>query len=148
MNDRAIHLPGCGEGAACMTMPFDPIGTEFQQTLIGCGGFGVTPAIAENPGAQMGRFFGFRPKPEGDARAFDRGLTISPVQEGFAEPAIKEREFLLGDPSVRKITAACFQKAGTSAKLVGGHCPCTYFINVTHGAMLFEAPALVTESKT
>jgi hypothetical protein len=86
----------------------------------------------------MGCFFGLRPQFESDARAFDRPLRISPVQQGLAEPAIEERKFLLGDPPVREITTAGVEKTGTSAKLVGVERPCTNFTNVIHCAVLFE----------
>ena len=71
--------------------------TDFQQSLVGRRGFRVAPAIAEHPSAEIGYFFLNGPELEGDAGAFGSMLAPSPVQQGFAEPAIEDREFVVAE---------------------------------------------------
>jgi hypothetical protein len=75
---------------------FGPSGTHFQQSLVGRRGFLVAPGIAEHPSAEIGYFFLNGPELERNAGAFGSMFTPSPVQQGFAEPAIKDREFVVG----------------------------------------------------
>lgn len=55
----------------------------------------MAPGIAEHPGTEIGYFFLLGPQLEGDAGAFGGMIAPTPVQQGFAEPAIKDREFVL-----------------------------------------------------
>src|ERR1700730_4273709 len=51
VGDGLVELPDRGKRPAGMAMEFDPVRAQLGEAAIGAGGFGVTPAIAEYPGA-------------------------------------------------------------------------------------------------
>ena len=136
MENGAIEQSGGGKRAARVTVAFGPSGTHFQQSLVGRRGFLVAPGIAEHPSAEIGYFFLKGPELERNAGAFGSMFTPSPVQQGFAEPAIKDREFVVGKSALSKIESAGFNEIGRGAQWSGaryrlftnfieiGHCTC------------------------
>ena len=136
MENCAIELSGSGKRPARVTMAFGPSGTDFQQSLVGRRGFRVAPGIAEHPSTQIGYFFPNGSELEGDSGAFGGMFTPSPVQQGFAEPAIEDREFAVGKFALSKIASAGLNEIGGGAQGSGaayrlftnlveiGHCTC------------------------
>jgi hypothetical protein len=96
----------------------------------------VAPGIAEYPGAEVGYFFLFGPQFEGDAGAFARMLAPSPVQQGFAQPAKEDGEFVLGYFALNKVKIARFDEIGGSAQWWGAtYRLFTNFIEIGHCTM-------------
>ena len=136
MKNCAIELSGSGKRPARVTVAFGPSGTDFQQSLVGRRGFCVAPGIAEHPSTQIGYFFLNGPEFEGNSGAFGGMFTPSPVQQGFAEPAIEDREFAVGKFALSKIASAGLNEISGGAQGSGaayrlftnlveiGHCTC------------------------
>src|SRR2546430_17349195 len=95
---------------------FGPSGTDFEQSLVGRRGFRVAPGIAEHPSTEIGYFLLNGPELEGNAGAFGSMLAPSPVQQGFAEPAIEDREFAVGKFALSEIESAAFNEIGGAAQ--------------------------------
>jgi hypothetical protein len=74
----------------------------------------VAPGIAEHPSAEIGYFFLNGPELERNAGAFGSMLTPSPVQQGFAEPAIKDREFVVGKSALSEIGRQASMKSAAA----------------------------------
>ena len=102
-----------------MTVAFGPEGSEFQQSLVGRRGVLVAPGIAEHPSTEIGYFFLNGPELEGNAGAFGSMLAPSPVQQGFAEPAIEDREFVVRKSALSEIESARFNEIGGGAQWSG-----------------------------
>jgi hypothetical protein len=139
MENCAIELSGSGKRAAGVTVALGPPGTDFQQSLVGGRSFLVASGIAEHPGTEIGYFFLNGPQPEGNAGAFGSVLMPSPMQQGFAQPTIKDREFGVGKSALSEIKSAGLNEIGGSAHWSGatyrlfanfieiGHC--TFAVN-------------------
>jgi hypothetical protein len=135
MENCAIELSGSGKRAAGVTVAFGPSGTDFQQLLVGGRSFLVASGIAKHPSTEIGYFFLNGPELEGNAGAFGSMLTPSPVQQGFAQPAIEDREFGVGKSALSEIKSAGLNEIG-GARWSGviyrlftnlieiGHCTC------------------------
>jgi hypothetical protein len=136
MENCAIELSGGGKRAARVTVAFGPSGTDFQQSLIGRRGFLVTPGIAEYPSTEIGYFFLNGPQLEGDMGAFGGMLAPSPVQQGLAEPAIKDGEFLLRKFALSEIESAALDEIGGGAQWSSAtYRLFTNFIEISHCTM-------------
>jgi hypothetical protein len=133
MENCAIEQSGSGKRAARVTVAFGPSGTDFQQSFVGRRGFRVAPGIAEHPGAEIGYFFLNGPELEGNAGAFGGVLPPSPVEQGFAEPAIENGEFVVGKSALNEIEAAGFNEIGRGAQWSGAtYRLFTNFIEIGH----------------
>jgi hypothetical protein len=106
MENCAIELSGGGKRAARMTVALGPSGTDFEQPLVCRGRVLVSSGIAEHPGAEIGYFFLLGPQLEGDVGAFGGMLAPSAVQQGFAEAAKEDREFVFGKFVLGEIDSA------------------------------------------
>ncbi len=136
MENCAIELSGGGKRAARVTVALGPLGTDFQQSFVSRRSFLVAPGIAEHPGTEIGYFFARGPQLEGDAGAFGGMLTPSPVQQGFAEPAIEDREFVLGKSALSEIESAGLNEIGGGAQWSGAtYRLFTNFIEIGHCTM-------------
>jgi hypothetical protein len=136
MENCAIELSGSGKRPAGVTVAFGPSGPDFQQAFVGRRGFLMAPGIAEHPSAQIGYFFLNGPELKGNAGAFGSMLAPSPVQQGFAEPAIEDREFVVGKSAPSEIESARLNEISSGAQWSGaayrlftnfieiGHCTC------------------------
>jgi hypothetical protein len=67
--NRAIDIADRRQRAAQMAMAVGPIGRSFEQPFIGGGRLSVATAIAEQPGAEMGRLGMVRRQGKGAAAA-------------------------------------------------------------------------------
>ena len=136
MENCGIELSCGGKRAACVAVAFGPSGMDFQQSLVGRGGFYVAPGIAEHPSTEIGNFFLNGPELESNASAFGSMVAPSPVPQGFAEPAIENREFAVGKSALSKIESACLNKIGGSAEWPGAaYRLFTNFIEFGQGTM-------------
>ena len=72
----------------------------------------MAPGIDEHPSTEIGYFFLNRPELEGNAGAFGGVLEPSPAQQGFAEPAIEDREFVVGKSALGEIESAGLNEIG------------------------------------
>ena len=136
MENCAIELSGGGQRAARVTVAFSPSGMDFQQSLVGRRSLLVLSGITEHPGTEIGYFFLSGPQIEGNAGAFGGMLAPSPMQQGFAEPAKEDREFVLGKFALSEIESAGLDEFGGGAQWSGatyrlftnfieiGHCTC------------------------
>ena len=79
----------------------------------------MATGIAEHPGTEIGYFFLLGPQLEGDAGAFRGMIAPTPVQQGFAEPAVKDREFVLRKFALSEIESAALGEIGGSAQWSG-----------------------------
>jgi len=95
---------------------FGPSGTDFQQSLVGRRSFRVAPGIAEHTSTEIGYFFLNGSELEGNAGAFGSMLTPSPVPQGFAEPAIEDREFVVRKSALSEIEPAGVNEIGGGAQ--------------------------------
>jgi hypothetical protein len=119
MENCAIEQPGSGKRPTRVPVAFGPSGTDFQQSLISRRGFRVAPGIAEHPSTEIGYFFLNGPELEGNAGAFGSMLTPSPVPQGFAEPAIEDREFVVRKSALSEIESAGVNEIGGGAQWSG-----------------------------
>ena len=136
MQNCAIELSGGGKRATRVTVPFGPSGTDVQQPLVCRRSVLVTPGIAEYPCTEIGYFFLSRPQLEGDVRAFGGMVAPTPVQQGFAEPAKENREFVLGNFTLSEIDPAGLDEIGRGAQWSGvTYRRFTNFIEIGHCTM-------------
>jgi hypothetical protein len=119
MENCAIEQPGSGKRPARVPVAFGPSGTDFQQSLVGRRSFRVAPGIAEHPSTEIGYFFLNGPELEGNAGAFGSMLTPSLVPQGFAEPAIEDREFVVRKSALSEIESAGVNEIGGGAQWSG-----------------------------
>jgi hypothetical protein len=72
-----------------MAMAVRPIGRPREQSLIGGGRVLMTAAIAEQPGAEMGRLAIVRGQGEGAAPAFERLVSPPVMKQRLSRSAIQ-----------------------------------------------------------
>ena len=136
MENCAIEQPGSGKRPARVTVAFGPSGTDVQQPLVCRRSVLVTPGIAEHPSTKIGYFFLNGPELEGNASAFGSMLTPSPVPQGFAEPAIEDRELVVRKPALSEIESAGVNEIGGGAQWSGAtYRLFTNFIEIGHCTM-------------
>ena len=115
----AIELSCGGKRAARMTVALGPSGTDFQQSLVCRRCVLVSSGIAEHPGTEIGYFFSSGRQLEGHVRACGGMVAPISVQQGFAEPAKEDREFVLGNFAPSEIDSACLDEIGGGAQWSG-----------------------------
>jgi hypothetical protein len=129
----AIELSGGGKRAARVTVTLCPSRMYFQQSLVRRRCVLVSSGIAEHPGTEIGYFFFFGPQLEGDVGAFGGMLVPSAVQQGFAEAAKEDREFIFGKFVPGEIDSARLDEIRGGAQWPGNtYRLCTNFIEIGH----------------
>ena len=124
VEDRPIELARDRERAARVAMPVSPSGAAFDQPLIGRRRLVMAPAIAEQPGAEIGDRLLLRLQLEGDPGAVDGGLAPIAVIEGFAQAAIQRRQLAGGQLAAAERVTAGIELAGAQRLMKGGGAGC------------------------
>jgi hypothetical protein len=119
VKDCPIELSGRPQRAAQMTVALGPMRTNFEQLPVCRGGFLVSLAIAENPGADMGGGLVLGLQFECDAGAFDGVLAPSAMQQGLAEAAKGERQSIPRNFALREVNTAGRDEIGAGAQSQG-----------------------------
>ena len=91
-----------------------PIGDGFSESFVGRRGFLVAPGIAEPKDAEIGYFFLRGPQLEGDAGAFGGVLRHPRCNKASLEPAIEDREFVLGNFALSEINRQASMKSAAA----------------------------------
>ena len=136
MENRAIEQSGSGKRAARVTVTLGPSRTNFEQPLVCRRRVLVAPGIAEHPGTEISYIFLCGLQLEGHAGAFGGMLATSAVQQGFAEPAKEDREFVFGNFALSEIDQAGLDEIGGGAQWSGAtYGRFTNFIEISHCTM-------------
>ena len=144
MENCTIELSGGGKRAACVAVPFGPLGTDCQQLLVSRGGVLVSAGIAEHPGTEIGYIFlrgAFLrgPQRESDASAFGGVLMPSSMQQGFAKATKEDEEFFLRKIVLSEIKTASLDELNGSAQRSSTAYRCfADFIDVGHCMMFLR----------
>ena len=91
------------------------------------------PELLNTQAQEIGYFFFFGPQLEGDVGAFGGMLVPSAVQQGFAEAAKEDREFIFGKFVPGEIDSARLDEIRGGAQWPGNaYRLCTNFIEIGH----------------
>jgi hypothetical protein len=96
-----------------MAVSFRPLGTQHQEAFVGCCRLFVSPAIAEDPGAQIRDVVAIGLQIKCGAGGLDRLTKALPVVQSRAQAAVKPGSFVVGEIATLKAKAAFLDLAGS-----------------------------------